>query len=211
VHGRGLSLDELALVEPLAIGAHGVSRAQIKPGESVLVVGAGPIGLCTLAFAKIAGAKTISLDIDESRLRFCKEKLNVDHTINASSAEVTEQLSTFTNGDMPSVVIDATGNLSAINNAFQYMSFGGRYVLIGLQKNEVQFSHPEFHKREGMLMSSRNAHRADFEQVISSIRDGLITPLDFITHRIPFAQAKEAMETKLGAQNDLIKAMISFD
>ncbi len=77
-------------------------------------------------------------------------------------SNVTEQLMDITNGDMPTVVIDATGNLKAINNAFQYMAHGARYVLIGLQKGEIRFSHPEFHKREATVMSSRNATRADF-------------------------------------------------
>lgn len=66
---------------------------------------------------------------------------------------------------MPTVIIDATGNKKAMQNAFQYMAHGARFVLIGLQKEEISFSHPEFHKREGTLMSSRNATRKDFEHV----------------------------------------------
>lgn len=83
IHGEGLSFDELALVEPLAIGAHGVRRASVDAGEFVLVIGAGPIGLGTMEFARIAGAKVIALDINEHRLQFCKDKLGVTHTINA--------------------------------------------------------------------------------------------------------------------------------
>jgi threonine dehydrogenase-like Zn-dependent dehydrogenase len=62
-------------------------------------------------------------------------------------------------------VIDATGGLKAINDGFRYMAHGARYVLVGLQKGDIGFSHPEFHKREGTLMSSRNATRIDFEHV----------------------------------------------
>src|SRR6266498_625239 len=120
LHGEGLSFDELALVEPLAIGAHGVRRAIVEQGEFVLVIGAGPIGLGTMEFARIAGAKVIAMDINEQRLQFCKDKLNVSYTVNALAPDVTEQLKTITNGDMPTVVIDATGSLKAINNAFQY-------------------------------------------------------------------------------------------
>ena len=170
LHGEGLTFDELALVEPLAIGAHGVRRAAIEPGEFVLVIGAGPIGLGTMEFARIAGGNVIALDINEQRLQFCKNKLNVDYIINASSSDVTEQLKQITNGDMPTVVIDATGSLKAINNSFQYMAHGARYVLIGLQKEDISFNHPEFHKREGTLMSSRNATRNDFEYVIRCIK-----------------------------------------
>lgn len=172
VHGEGLSFDELALVEPLAIGAHGIRRAAIEPGEYVLVIGAGPIGLGTMEFARIAGANVIALDINEQRLQFCKEKLKVAHTINVLTADVSEKLKEITNGDMPTVVIDATGSLKAINNAFQYMAHGARYVLIGLQKGDISFSHPEFHKREATLMSSRNATRQDFEHVIANMKGG---------------------------------------
>jgi threonine dehydrogenase-like Zn-dependent dehydrogenase len=119
LHGEGLSFDELALVEPLAIGAHGVRRAGVKPGEFVLVIGAGPIGLGTMEFARIAGGNVIALDVNEARLQFCKDKLKVAHAINALSADVTEQFKEITAGEMPTVVIDATGNLKAINNAFQ--------------------------------------------------------------------------------------------
>src|SRR3954463_14052295 len=111
VHGEGLSFDELALVEPLAIGAHGVKRAEVKKGEFVLVVGAGPIGLGTMEFARIAGGKVIALDINDKRLQFCKERLKVEFTVNALSADVPEQLVEITAGDMPTVVIDCTGSL----------------------------------------------------------------------------------------------------
>lgn len=132
--GEGLSFDELALVEPLAIGAHGVQRAGVQPGEFVLVIGAGPIGLGTMELARIAGGKVIALDINEDRLRFCKDKLKVHATVNGRQADAVEQVKAITNGDFPTVVMDATGNLKAINNGIQYLAHGGRYVLIGLQK-----------------------------------------------------------------------------
>src|SRR3954468_23588084 len=192
LHGEGLSFDELALVEPLAIGAHGVRRAGVKEGEFVLIIGAGPIGLGTMEFARIAGAKIIALDINDSRLQFCKDRLKVPFTINALSPDVTVQLLQITGGDMPTVVIDATGNLKAINNAFQNMAHGARYVLIGLQKGEIVLSHPEFHKREGTLMSSRNATREDFDSVMDAMRKGSIDPTTYITHRVKFAEVKDA-------------------
>jgi threonine dehydrogenase-like Zn-dependent dehydrogenase len=211
VHGDGLSFDELALVEPLAIGAHGVRRADIQQGEFVLIIGAGPIGLGAMEFARIAGGKVIALDINDDRLKFCKEKLKVEHTINALSADVTEELKEITNGDMPTVVIDATGSLEAINNAFQYTAHGARYVLIGLQRGGVTFSHPEFHKREGTLMSSRNATRADFELVIDSMKRGLVDPLTYITHRVQFDDVANEFAGWLKPENGVIKAMVEMN
>jgi 2-desacetyl-2-hydroxyethyl bacteriochlorophyllide A dehydrogenase len=211
LHGEGLSFDELALVEPLAIGAHGVRRAAVVPGEFVLVIGAGPIGLGTMEFARIAGAQVIALDINEQRLQFCKNKLQVAHTINALAPDVTAQLRAITNGDMPTVVIDATGSLKAINNAFQYMAHGARYVLIGLQKGEICFSHPEFHKREGTLMSSRNATRADFEHVIANMKSGEVKPATYITHRVLFDRVADEFESWLNPANGVIKAMVELE
>jgi threonine dehydrogenase-like Zn-dependent dehydrogenase len=210
LHGDGLNYDALALVEPLAIGAHGVRRADIQPGEFVLVVGAGPIGLGTMEFARINGANVIALDVNADRLKFCKEHLQVPYTINASSDNVMQRLSDITNGEMPTVVIDATGNLKAMMNAFQYMAHGARYVLIGLQKGDISFSHPEFHKREGTLMSSRNATYQDFNHVISSIKKGLINPLTYITHRVKFGEVKDQFESWLNPQTGVIKAMVSI-
>jgi len=157
--------------------------------------------------ARIAGAHVIALDINESRLQFCKQHLGVEHTVLAGD-NTKEQLLSITNGDMPTVVIDATGNLKAINNAFQYMAHGGRYVLIGLQKGDISFSHPEFHKREATLMSSRNATRDDFEHVISSMKAGFVKPATYITHRVGFDKVKDEFESFLNPANGVIKAMI---
>jgi 2-desacetyl-2-hydroxyethyl bacteriochlorophyllide A dehydrogenase len=211
VHGNGLGVEALALVEPLAIGAHAIRRADVKSREYVLVVGAGPIGLGTMEFARLAGAHVIALDINEGRLKFCKEKLKVAHTINGSQNDPIERLREITNGDMPTVVIDATGSLKAINNAFQFMAHSGRYILVGLQKEMISFSHPEFHKREATLMSSRNATRQDFEHVIASMKNGSVDPTTYITHRVKFDQVKAEFESWLNPANGVIKAIVELD
>jgi 2-desacetyl-2-hydroxyethyl bacteriochlorophyllide A dehydrogenase len=211
LHGEGLNVDELALVEPLAIGAHGVGRAGVTQDEFVLVIGAGPIGLGAMEFARIAGGKVIAMDINEHRLQFCKDKLGIEYTLNAAHANVLEQLKEITGGDMASAVLDATGSLRAINNAFQYMAHGGRFVLIGLQKGDISFSHPEFHKREATLMSSRNATRQDFEHVIASIKQKLVDPNVYITHPVPFDELADQFSGFLVPENGVIKAMVSLD
>ena len=211
VHSDGLSVDALALIEPLSIGAHGVRRADIKKGEYVVVIGAGPIGLGTMEFAKIAQANVIALDRVESRLSFCREKLGIPFTINTQQPDFIEHIKEITNGEMPTVVIDATGNLEAINGAFSLMAHGGRYVLIGLQKGNISFSHPEFHKREATVMSSRNATREDFNHVIQSIKAGLINPANYITHRVHFDQVKDHFKSWLNPTNGVIKAMVEME
>ncbi|WP_301922459.1 zinc-binding alcohol dehydrogenase family protein [Ferruginibacter sp.] len=211
VKSNGLSYDELALVEPLAIGAHGVSRANIQPNEFVLVIGAGPIGLGTMEFARIAGAIVIVIDINDNRLQFCKDSLQVQHTINATTEDAMERIKEITGNEMPTVVIDATGNQKAINTALQYLAHGGRFVLIGLQKETINFSHPEFHKRETTLMSSRNATRKDFEHVMITMKKRLVNPAIYITHRAKFDEVKDLFETWLDPATEVIKAMVELE
>jgi threonine dehydrogenase-like Zn-dependent dehydrogenase len=210
VHGEGLDMSTLALTEPLAIGAHGVRRAGVKPGEFVLVVGAGPIGLGTMEFARIAGGNVIALDVNEQRLEFCAKRLKVPHTINAREGDVVETLREITHGDMPTVVIDATGNVKAINNAFRFMAHGARYVLIGLQREEIVINHPEFHKREGTLMSSRNATRQDFEHVVNAIKKLDVVPSNYITHRVNFDDVSREFERWLDPSSGVIKAIVEL-
>ncbi len=208
---EGFTHDELALVEPLAIGAHAIRRAAVQPGETVLVIGAGPIGMGIIEFAHIAGGKVIVMDVNDDRLQFCQQHLPVSAMINAGSSNLTEMLLEYTSNAMPDVVIDATGNLKAINNAFQYVSHGGRYVLVGLQKEFITFSHPEFHKREATLMSSRNATREDFIHVMNALKKGLVKPVTYITHRIDFASLKDQFPSLLDPGNKVIKAMVTIN
>jgi 2-desacetyl-2-hydroxyethyl bacteriochlorophyllide A dehydrogenase len=210
LRAEGLGYDELALLEPLAIGAHAVGRASLKKDELVLVCGAGPIGLAIVDFAHLAGAKVIVLDINPRRLQFCRDHFKAEYLINPQEGEVSEQLKEITAGDMASVVFDATGNLKAINQAFSYLAHGARYVLVGLQKAEISFSHPEFHKREAALMSSRNATRADFDSVIEAIEKKQISPLTYITHRIWFDDLKEKFSSLLDPVQGVIKTMVQW-
>ena len=90
------------------------------------------------------------------------------------------------------------------------MAHRARYVLIGLQKGEICFNHPEFHKREAALMSSRNATRDDFEHVIRSMKNGLVNPATYITHRVSFENVKETFSDFLDPANGVIKAMIEI-
>ncbi|MCC2600736.1 zinc-binding alcohol dehydrogenase family protein [Sphingobacterium sp. FBM7-1] len=207
---EGLDYDDLVLVEPLSIGAHGIQRGRVIPEEFVLVIGAGPIGLGIIALANIAGGKVIALDVDDSRLAYAKA-LGASYTVSARDTDVQEQLATITNGDMPTLLFDATGNTAAINNAFQYMAHGARYVLVGLQKEEIHFSHPEFHKREGTLMSSRNALANDFEYVMQHLQDKSLDAAQFITRRVNFTNAAELFSDPSKPLLSGIKTIIEFN
>jgi 2-desacetyl-2-hydroxyethyl bacteriochlorophyllide A dehydrogenase len=191
--GNGLSADELALVEPLSIAAHGVRRGKIQAGERVLVMGAGPIGLFTILMAKIQGAQVEVVEPNAARLAFCMDKLGV------SAASQTSY----------DTVIDATGNRAAIESGFAKIAHGGQYVLIGLQKEAISFIHPEFHKREATLMSSRNATREDFLYVMDLLRTKRINASDFISHHIEWAEVDSVFPTIHLPEMGVIKGVVS--
>jgi threonine dehydrogenase-like Zn-dependent dehydrogenase len=208
VHSNGLDLTDLSLVEPMAIGAHGIRRADVQPGEFVLVIGAGPIGLATMEFAKLYGAEIIAMDLHFNRLEFCKNVLGISNIIHGGKSDITEQLSDMTQGNMPTVVIDASGSQKAINHGFNYLAHGGQYILIGLQKEEISFSHPEFHKKEATLLSSRNATRDDFEYVIKNMVNGKVNPGSFITNRVKFKDAAAGFPDWIVQSNHVIKVVV---
>ena len=201
--------EQAALVECLSIGAHAVRRAEVRPGENVLVIGAGPIGLGVMKYAKLAGANVIALDMNAQRLRFCRDWAPADRTVELGGDPV-RTVEALTDGDFPTVVFDATGNAKSMESALQYTAHGGRLVYVGLVKADVTFSDPEFHKRELTILGSRNATREDFERVLASLRDGHVDTDAFITHRVPFDGMIGAFESWLKPETNVIKAMVEL-
>ncbi|TYA71739.1 zinc-binding alcohol dehydrogenase family protein [Seonamhaeicola marinus] len=203
-----LSDDQLAMIEPLAIGCHAVDRAEIKEDDIVLVIGVGPIGLGTIQFAQLTGARVIAMDIDDTKLQKCKEITKVKDTINALG-NVEEELEILLNGDLPTVILDATGNKTSMMNTFKYAAAGGTIVFIGLFMGDVVFHDPSFHKKELTLKASRAALGEDFSRIIRLIEAGKIDATSFITHRMNFDEVPTEFE-KLYNQTDLIKAIIEL-
>jgi len=205
-----LDFDQLALVEPLAIGCHAVDRASLEAGEFALVIGAGPIGLATIQFALEAGARVIVLDVNEARLAFCREVLGVDFTIDATKQKTIDELLDITKGDLPTAVFDATGNPKSMTAAFEYPAPGGRMVFVGLFQGDVTFNDPLFHKREMTLMGSRNACPQDFSRIIDLIAMGRIDTKPWITHRAPFERVVEDFPSWTKPETGVIKAIIEL-
>jgi 2-desacetyl-2-hydroxyethyl bacteriochlorophyllide A dehydrogenase len=186
--GNHLSYDQLALVETLAIGYHAVQRGNPQPGESVLVIGAGPIGLACLEFLKLMDLNVIVIDMVESRLTFCRENLGIHHTIQPQpDGSHLAELETVTHGQLADVIIDATGSAKSMSTCFEYAAYTGRVVYVGITTQELSFPHaPVFHRRELTLLASRNALPADFGKIIDLIGAGKINTDLWITHRLAF-------------------------
>lgn len=203
-----LSDSQMVIVEPLAIGAHAVRRADIKHGEFVLVIGCGPIGIGIMKLAQIAGAKVIALDINNERLAYAKEKIGVDYVLNANDNPI-EQISKITNGDLCTAVFDASGHKMALESGPNYMSHGGRFVLVGLSKGDLTYNHPAVHAKELTLMCSRNATTEDFEYVIS-ILDQFPTE-SFITNTVSYKEMISTFDDWLKPEAVVIKATVDFN
>ena len=203
---RSLSYDQLALVETLGIGAHAVERAGITRDDFVLVIGAGPIGLSVSQFVQVRGATLAVMDVRESRLDFCRRELGVKHTL-VEGPDVAEQLRAIGGGDLPTVVMDATGNAASMARTFDLPAQGGRIVFVGLFQGEVSFDDPNFHRRELTVLASRNAVAANFREIIALIEAGTINTTPWITHRFALGDTPRRFP-EIAADPTVIKTII---
>jgi alcohol dehydrogenase len=206
---RSLSFDQLALVETLAIGCHAVNRPGLTKGENCLIIGAGPIGLASIVFARLTGAKVIVLDTNPARLEFAKSVMGVDETLVARDG-IEEDLRRVTDGNLPDVVIDATGSNASMSSAFGYIAPTGRLVYVGITTKDVTFKHPVFHRPEGTLMCSRNALPADFTRIVELIETGKIDTRPWITHRSSFESLIGDFPSYTRPETGVIKAMVEI-
>jgi 2-desacetyl-2-hydroxyethyl bacteriochlorophyllide A dehydrogenase len=204
---EGISLDQAAMVEFLAIGAHAVRRADVRPGQRVLVVGAGPIGMAAMIFARTRGAVVTAIDGRQDRVDFCRRELGVDHAVTLGRGDA-DALSAVTGGEFFDVVFDATGSAKAIERGFGFVAHGGAYVLISVVRDTIAFSDPEFHKRETTLLGSRNATTEDFETVIAAMREGRVPTEALNTHRMALADVPARFETLLDPSQGVVKAIV---
>ena len=205
----GLSLEQMALVENQSIGAHAVRRAQLAAGETVLVIGAGPIGLGVTQFARRQGARVLLADVSDKRLDFARRWIKPEVCLDAGS-DLAAQLSEQTAGDFPTAVFDCTGNPASMMQSFSFVANGGRLILVSIVQGDLSFNDPEFHRRELTVLSSRNATLDDFRDVIQAIAAGQIVTEPFTTHRAALDDLVEAFPTWLAPEAGVLKAMVEL-
>ena len=204
-----LTLDQIAMIEPLAIGSHAVERADIKPEDIVLVIGAGPIGIGTIAMALLKAAKVLVLDMNDNRLDYIKKYYPSVSCIKLTD-NVTESLLNLLNGDLPTVILDATGNKQSMEKCLEYIAPSGTIVYIGLFIGDISFHDPLFHRKEITIKSSRNAVEADFTKLIRLLKAGLVSIDGYVTHRLPFETLDETFTSLYNPEAGVIKAIIEF-
>lgn len=207
-----LSFEQLALVETLAIGCHAINRAATKPGEHLLIIGAGPIGLATLEFARLADCKITVADMNADRLAFCRRAYGITNTVLTKGVdEQIEELKELTGGELYPVVIDATGNATAMSQALNYVAHGGTLVYVGITMQEISFPHRLLHAREATLKASRNALPDDFRRIVRLIEEKQIDTTPWITHRTTFAEVTKTFDSYTKPESGVIKAMIAMN
>lgn len=202
-----IPLADAAMIEFLAIGAHGVKRGNIAAEDRVLVTGSGPIGMSGIIFAKARGAHVTVMDTREDRLAFAVDRLGADATIFANDqaeAEAARQ----TSDDWYDVVVDATGSAIPMQRGFNFLAHGARYVLLSVVRQDITFSDPEFHKREATLIASRNAQADDFAEVVRQIEAGRVPTRALNTHRGRLEDGVELFPQWVRPEAGVIKAIL---
>jgi 2-desacetyl-2-hydroxyethyl bacteriochlorophyllide A dehydrogenase len=202
----GLSLRDAAMVEFLAIGAHAVRRTELIPGQRVLVVGSGPIGLGVAYFAKIAGADVTVVDAAPDKIEATRA-LGF-RTFGVSDVEGEEFADIRGSGF--DAVLEATGSIKAMNASIFNVRNGGAYTLVGVIRGDLVWPDAEVHRRELTIRASRNATQVDFDHVMDSIRVGLVPTSKLATHETSIDRVPLDMPIWAHDRTGLIKAIVNL-
>jgi len=204
----GLSLDQIAIIEPIAIGSHAIERAEVKPNDNVLIIGAGPIGIATLAMGLLKSPRMLIMDTNQQRLDFVSKKYPGVQTLLANET-VLENIKSVLNGELPTIVIDATGNKESMQQCFGYVAPGGTIVYVGLFIGDIVFHDPDFHRKEITLKSSRNAVAEDFNKIIRLLKSGVLNMDGYVTHHLSFTTLEKTFTTLY--TSGVLKAVVDYD
>lgn len=208
--GKGLEPMVLAIIEPLCISYHGVKRAGVKGGDKVLIVGAGTIGILAAVAAKQKGAEVYIADVSRVKLDYARE-FGVDGVVLADGPEAYERaVKEITGGNGFDVTIEAVGLPSTFQNCIDAAAFGGRMVLIGVGKENLDFNFTMIQKKELNVFGSRNALKPDFLELIDLVKEGKIPLKKIITDVYKFDQAPRAFQELNENAGRMLKVMIDF-
>jgi threonine dehydrogenase-like Zn-dependent dehydrogenase len=206
----GLSLEALALVEPLSVGFNAVERGRVTSTDTVAILGAGMIGLGAIAGAAQTGARVIAVDVDDAKLALAR-RAGAHKTINSRTESLHDGLQSLTGGDGPAVIIEAVGSPETFRAAVDEVCFAGRVVYIGYAKAPVTYETKYFVMKELDILGSRGALRPNFEAVIRLLQSGRYPVAETITQTVPFASAGEALRSWDANPSSVTKLHVAFD
>ena len=205
----GISPRDCALIEPMSVGFHAVSRGQITDIDTVLVIGCGMIGIGAIVRAALRGATVIAVDLDDDKLALAK-RIGADYTINSKTENLHERLQVITNGLGPDVVIEAVGSPATYIMAVNEVGFTGRVVCIGYAKSEVTFQTKYFVQKELDIRGSRNALPEDFRAVVRYLQQGDCPLEEFISNIVHPEEALNAMQQWSAAPGKVFRILVEF-
>ena len=209
--GKGLPAKTLALIEPFCISYHGVSRANVKPGEKVLVVGAGTIGVLAAVAAKAAGAQVYISDVAEKKMNYAVETFGLAGGIlNDNPDNFWQKVKQATDGNLFDVTIEAVGLPATFQTCIDAAAFGGRMVQIGVGKKKVDFDFTLLQKKELNVFGSRNALKKDFLALIDLVKSGKVDLQKIVTNTYDFENAPQAFKDFSEHAADMLKVVIKF-
>ncbi len=207
---KTLSLQELALVEPLTVGFHAVARGQVVSADTVAVIGCGAIGLGVIAGANFRGARVIAIDIEDGKASVAKA-CGASEFINSRTEDVSQRLKSLTDGQGPDVVIEAVGHPLTYRMAVEEVCFAGRVVYIGWAKTPIEYETKLFVLKELDIRGSRNALPQDFRDVIAMLEAGKFPLEAVITKTVSLVDAPAAMDAWAADPAGITKIQIDLD
>lgn len=209
IPATGLDTRVSALVEPMSVGFHAVSRAEVSDIDCVMVVGCGMVGLGAVVRASLRGATVIAVDIDDEKLELAKQ-MGATHTINSMTENVHDKLTTLTEGYGPDVVIEAVGSPATYRMAVEEVAFTGRVVYIGYAKTEVTFQTKLFVQKELDIRGSRNAMPSDFKAVINYLLRGTCPVDKLVSNEVGVDGAEAAMRQWAENPGKVFRVLVKF-
>jgi len=209
IPGRGLSARELAMIEPFSISQHALSRATVKPGDKLLITGAGPIGLFALLAAKVRGAEVTVSDVLDGRLEVAR-KFGADHVVNARAENAKEQLAEIAEGRGFDVCVEACGQSVTFLTCIEQAAQGANLILIGNGKTDTTFLHSILLKKELNVFGSRNAYTRDFESLIALAAEGKLDILSMVSAVYEAEDAPAAFDALVHNDGSLEKVLLRF-
>lgn len=208
--GQGLDPVSLALIEPFCISSHGTERAAVKAGERVLIIGAGTIGMLAAMSAKSRGAHVTLTDIAQTKLDIAKGWVADEVFLNTSPAVFDREVARLTHQEGYDVTIEAVGLPLTFQQSIDAAAFGGRVVLVGVSKENLDFNFTLIQKKELNVYGSRNAYERDFRDTIALVKKGGLDLSRIVTHTYKLAEAPQAFADFDANAAHMLKVMIDF-
>lgn len=220
--GKGLSPKVLAAIEPFCISYHGVQRAGIRPGDKVLVIGGGTIGVLAANAAKALGGEVYLCDIPQAKEKLARSQeifgfsgTLINEGTESMKKAVKEITGSVTAGGSEmgygfDVCIEAVGLPSTFQDCIDCAAFGGKVVLIGVGKKNLDFNFTLLQKKELKVFGSRNAMKKDFEELIDLVKNGRVDLEKIITNVYDFQDAAQAFEDFSSKGGSMLKVGIDF-